>query len=222
MKLEKLSLSLLFAAILVLMIGCSQTTTKTSSTTNIVPTTLTLSPTTSTALTTTSMQVDNGLQLRVSLNTTNLTPDEPLQINVSEYNTFSADNNVAAATNWGVNGLTIGACSNINELPFGVQVLQGDYNDQNISQGTPLELYAAVPCAQLIRLITGYDFLPYSSNAVIMPGGDLASPITMSATVTVNGTYLNGIQLIPLTPGMYTVVVGDEWGTLELLYVNVN
>jgi hypothetical protein len=44
----------------------------------------------------------------------------------------------------------------------------------------------------------------------------------MSANETVKGTYSKGIQLTPLTSGMYTVVAGDEWGTMEFLYVNVN
>jgi hypothetical protein len=84
-----------------------------------------------------------------------------------------------------------------------------------------LELFAAVPCAQLIRLITGYDFLPNSSNAAIMPGGDLGSPTPMSASESVNGTYTQGFQLTPFAVGTYTVVAGDEWGDLEFLYVSV-
>ena len=180
------------------------------------------SQTTTTAMTTTSAPPENDLKLQVSINTNSLTPGQPLQINVSEYNTLSTFNNVAAATNWEVNSLTIGACPNINVLPFGVAVFQGHYDAQNISQGTPLVLFEAVPCAQLIRLITGYDFLPDSNNAAIMPGGDLASPTPMSATETVKGTYSKGIQLTPLTSGIYTVVAGDEWGTLEFLYINVN
>ena len=171
--------------------------------------------------TTTSAQSENGLQLQVSINASSLTSGKALQITLSEYNTLSTTNNVSAEKNWGVNGLTIGACPNINELPFGVAVFQGDYNAQNISQGTPLELFAAVPCALLIRLITGYDFLPNSSNAAIMPGGDLASPTPMSATETANGTYTKGFQLTPWVPGVYTIVAGDEWGALEFLYFNV-
>ena len=182
----------------------------------------TTAATTTTTETTTSTHSENGLQLQVSVNAATLTSGEPLQINVSEYSTLPMYNNVAAATNWGVNGLTIGACPNINVLPFGVAVFQGHYDAQNISQGTPLVLFEAVPCVQLIRLITGYDFLPDSNNAAIMPGGDLSSPTTMSANETVKGTYSKGIQLTPLTSGMYTVVAGDEWGTLEFLYVNVN
>jgi rhodanese-related sulfurtransferase len=180
----------------------------------------TTAPTTTTP-STTSTQSKNGLQLQVSANTTILTPGEALKIDVSEYNTLTTDNNVAAATNWGVSGLTIGACPNINVLPFGVAIFHGKYNVQNISQGTPLELFAAVPCAQLIRLITGYDFLPVSSNAAIMPGGDLNSPTSMSATETVNGTYTEGFQLTPFAAGIYTVVAGDEWGGLEFLYISV-
>jgi rhodanese-related sulfurtransferase len=170
---------------------------------------------------TTSTKSENGLQLQASVNTTTLTPGETLQINVSEYNTLSTDNNVLTATNWGVNGLTIGACPNINVLPFGVAIFQGNYNAHNISQGTSLELFAAVPCAQLMRLITGYDFLPVSSNAAIMPGGDLKSPTLMSAIETVNGIYTQGFQLTPFSSGIYTVVAGDEWGDLEFLYFTV-
>jgi hypothetical protein len=194
-----------FVIVAVLIAGCAQTTTGTTS-----------------ATLTTTVQSVNGLRLQVTVNAATLTPGEPLQINISEYNTLSTNNNVAAATNWGVHGLTIGACPNINALPFGVAVFQGHYDARNISQGIPLALFGAVPCPQLIRLITGYDFLPDSSNAAIMPGGDLASPTPMSATETVKGTYAKGIQLTPLTSGMYTVVAGDEWGTLAFLYINVN
>jgi hypothetical protein len=163
----------------------------------------------------------NGLQLQVSINATSLAPGEPLQISISECNALSAGNNVTSATNWKGNGLTIGACPNINVLPFGVAVIQGSYNAQNISQGTPLELFGAVPCAQLIRFISGYDFLPDSNNAAIMPGGNTASPTPMETTETVNGNYTRGFQLTPFPIGTYTVVAGDEWGGLEFLYFTV-
>jgi hypothetical protein len=199
-------ISTFFVLVSVLIAGCAQTTTTTTMTT----------------LTTTTAQSGNELQLRMSVNAVILTSGEPLQINVSEFNTLPTNNNVAAATNWRVNGIAIGACPNINVLPFGVAVFQGHYDARNISQGTPLELFGAVPCPQLMRLITGYDFLPNSNNAAIMPGGDLASPTSMSATETVKRTYPKGIQLTPLTSGIYTVVAGDEWGTMEFLYINVN
>jgi hypothetical protein len=69
-------------------------------------------------------------------------------------------------------------------------------------------------------LITGYNFLPDSVNAAIMPGGDISSPTPMSGSLIVNGTYSTA-QLKPLAPGVYTLVVGDEWGALEFLYISV-
>jgi hypothetical protein len=101
-----------------------------------------------------------------------------------------------------------------------VALFQGSYNAQNISQAAPLDLFPAVPCALLIRLITGYNFLPDSVNAAIMPGGDISSPTPMSGSLIVNGTYSTA-QLKPLAPGVYTLVVGDEWGALEFLYISV-
>jgi hypothetical protein len=199
-------MSMFFVIVAALMAGCARTTTETTIAT----------------LTTTTVRSVNGLQLQLSVNAAALTSGEPLQINVSEYNTLATHNYVAAATNWGVNGLTIGACPNINALPFGVAVFRGKYDAGSISQGTPLELFGAVPCPQLMRLITGYDFLPNSSNAAIMPGGDLQSPVPMSATETVKGTYSQGFQLTPLSSGVYTVVAGDEWGALEFLYIIVH
>jgi rhodanese-related sulfurtransferase len=99
-------------------------------------TTPTSFPTTTSTVTTTPLS--NGLQLKLSVNTAGLAPGEPLQINVSEYNTLPTYNNVAAATNWGVNGLGIGACPNINVLPFGVAVFQGTTTPRIFHRVLPL------------------------------------------------------------------------------------
>jgi hypothetical protein len=113
---------------IIVITGCSQTTTKTI-TTVITPTT------------TTSVQSENGLQLRVSVNATSLTSGEELQINASEYNTLATTNDISAAPNWGINGLATGACPNISDLPFGVALFQGRYAAQNISKAAPLNIY---------------------------------------------------------------------------------
>jgi rhodanese-related sulfurtransferase len=174
-----------------------------------------------TASTTTSVQSTDGLQLQVAVNATSLTPGENLQISVGEYNTLTTANSVSSGKNWGVSGLSLGACSNTYVQPFGVALYQGHYTAQNISQATSLEIYARVPCPNYIRMITGYDFLPDSINAAVMPGGDVSSPTSMSANVIVGGIYTQVTQLTPLVSGDYTVVAGDEWGALEFLYIIV-
>jgi len=181
------------------------------------PTVQTTTQSTTTMPTSISTPAGNGLQLRVTVNATSLTSNDTLQVNVSEYNTLSTNNNVLAEKNWGIDGLATGACPNISVLPFGVALFRGQYTAQNVSQGVPLEIFAPVVCPNYIRLITSYTFLPESINAAIMPGGDLTSPTPMSATITTNGVYTNGIQLTPMDAGLYTLVAGDEWGTIEFL-----
>ncbi len=185
------------------------------------PTVETTTQPATTTSTTTSVQSTDGLQLQVAVNATSLTPGENLQISVDEYNTLTTVNSVSSGKNWGVSGLSLGACSNTYVQPFGVALYQGHFTAENISQATPLEIYARVPCPNYIRLITGYDFLPDSTNAALMPGGDVSSPTSMAANVIVGGTYTQVTQLTPLVSGDYTVVAGDEWGALEFLYINV-
>jgi len=187
------------------------------STTTESPTTqpITIMPTTTSALS------PNGLQLQVSVNATNLSPGEALQISLSEYNTLATINNVRAEKNWGVSGLALGPCPNVYAQPFGVAVFHGRYTAQNVSQATPLKIFGLTACPMYIRLITGYVFLPKSIYAAVMPGGDLTTGTPMSADLTVNGVYTAGTQSHPLDPGIYTIVAGDEWGTIEFLYVSV-
>ena len=201
------------------------TATESTTTSPAVPTTSTTTQPTTTIPSTTTMQSMNGLQLEVSVNATNLTLGESLQIGISEYNTLSTINDVTAATNWGVNGLALGACPNINEQPFGVAVFQGNYTSQNISQALPLDIYAATSCPQFIKLITEYDFLPDSIYAGIIQGGGSTPPTPMAAMqaiVDVTGNYTQQNQLNPLVPGLYTVVAGDEWGALVFLHFTVS
>jgi hypothetical protein len=176
---------------------------------------------TTTVPTTTSIQSQNGLQLQVSVNATDISPGEAFQIRISEYNMLASSNTVSAEKNWGVNGLALGFCANIYVQPFGVAVCQGYYTAHNILQATPLKIFMPGVCPNYIILITGYVFLPHSIYADILPGSTPTAGTLMSANVTVDGIYTNGTQSSPLNPGVYTIVAGDEWGTLGLIYVTV-
>ena len=207
----------------------SPTTTESTPSSTIGPTaTSTIEPTTTGPTTTTtvmptmtSTQSLNGLQFQVSISSSDISSGEPFQISISEYNTLASSNNVSAEKNWGVNGLALGNCPNIYVQPFGVAVYQGHYTAQTISQATPLKIFIPGVCPNYVILINGYVFLPNSNYAAILPGGNSTPGTPMSANVTVNGVYSSGTQSSPLNRGIYTVVAGDEWGALELLYVTV-
>lgn len=190
-------------------------------TSTIEPTTTGPTTTTTAVPTMTSTQSINGLQLQVSVSASDISPGEPFQISISEYNALGSSNNVSAEKNWGVNGLALGNCPNIYVQPFGVAVYQGYYTAQNISQANPLKIFMPGVCPNYVILITGYVFRPYSNYADILPDSNPTSGTPMSATVTVNGVYNLGTQSSSLSRGTYTVVAGDEWGALEFLYVTV-
>ena len=178
----------------------------------------------STSTSSTSTGESSGLQLRLSLNATSVKPGGAIEITASEYNTLSTQVNITKASDWAVQGLSLGPCATegYSNYPFGVAVFQGRYTQANVSQGKPLEIYGVVACPMLLRYVTGYLFEPMNDSAVILPSSDSYQTL-MSGDVTVSGTYAglpsNAVQ--PLAPGTYTVVAGDEWGAVETLQFTV-
>ncbi|HYB45251.1 MAG TPA: hypothetical protein VEC92_01890 [Nitrososphaerales archaeon] len=161
----------------------------------------------------------NGLLLQLSISSSVVGPGQPLLVSIDSFNPFAVNLNATAAKSWAAQGLKTGSCYS-SVYPFGVAVYQGSYAAGNISQGKPLQVFPIVPCPLFIRLVTGYYFNPESSNAIVLPGTGAA--ILMSASVNVTGTFPGkGGSAQPFPPGIYTVVGGDEWGTLVFLQFRV-
>jgi hypothetical protein len=170
------------------------------------------------SLNTTSSNSTNGLFLGMSLNTTTLSPGQGVDITVAELNLLDQFNNISVADAWALKGLATGGCPSLY-YPFGIAVLQGIYTSANLSQAVPLRIFPVVACPMIVMYITGYLFQPMSDNATVLPG---TGEVTMATAVSASGTYsttgnkLN--QLTPFTPGTYTVVAGDEWGSVAFAY----
>ncbi len=90
-----------------------------------------------------------------------------VSISVDEYNTLASANNVSKATEWGLQGLSLGSCG-MQVYPFGVALYSGTYTAGNVSQASRSK-YPLVPCPLFIRLVTGYLFQPASDLAVVLP-----------------------------------------------------
>jgi hypothetical protein len=170
--------------------------------------------------------LNDGLQLRLSLNTTTVAPGEPFTITVSEFNTLSTANNASAANLWAIVGLELGPCGHSygpDQGPLGAVVFSGRYTATNVSQAEPLGTYPyPIVCPQYIRLMTAFLFQPVSDSTYVLPslGG---TPVTLSGNVTISREYPVYSSLgQPLSPGWYTLVGGDEWGNLAFLYVDVS
>jgi hypothetical protein len=169
-----------------------------------------------------------GLSLSLSLDSTTYQPGQQVTIVIDEINTLSKTNNVSASNKWPSNNLALDIPNESTMFPFGVAFFRGDYTLLNYSTGTPLvifnpsELYIGTPVVGP----TSYSFHP-SSDIVNVEGPQYSANIArqISSTITLRGYWPNhnyGAQIIQFDPGVYTVVGGDEWGSLVVLHFTVS
>ena len=138
-------------------------------------------------------------------------------MNLSEFNTLSAPNNVSASHDWQTQ-VALGPCENTYVQPFGIAVYAGHVDAQNLSQGERVNIFPLVACPMYVRLVNGYEFQPTSDLAVVLPSiGATPSPLVGSVDIGMN--YSSRGQ--PLSAGGYTIVAADEWGALAFVYFAV-
>jgi hypothetical protein len=167
--------------------------------------------------TSTSTGAMNHLDLRLVMNASVVSEGQAVSLTVEELNDLSAQNNVEASRAWPVEGLGIGPCGPMI-FPFGFEVLSGDYNSSaGLGSAQKVQLYGPGPyfCPMILSGISVYSFYPLSDRADVIGscGQNPCSTAEMNSTAVVTG-YWSGGSLLPLPPGVYTVVVGDEWGAL--------
>jgi len=169
-----------------------------------------------------------GLSLTLSLNSTTYHPGEQISVTIHEKNTLPIENNIHVASEWPVQGLNLGPCGTLN-YPFGISILQGYYDAKSVVTITPLQLFdpnAAYHCPVILAGITSYDFQPWSDIAAIYTSYD-SEPwsINMTTQVTSAGFWTGSrpkATFSNFTPGIYTVVGGDEWGALVILHFTIS
>ena len=180
----------------------------------------------------------NGLSFSVSTDQTAYAPGQEVEAVTDEKNTLAKTNNVPAANHWPVTGLAqmyFGPCVS-PDIPYGIGVYQGDYTAKNYSSATPLNLYnpkAIFLCEpQQTSISKSFSFEPSSDIADIIstnsiPKGKTSSTISqhqISAEMTLKGCWTDDSspKFTYFSPGVYTVVGGDEWGDLALVHFTVS
>src|SRR5207245_7619552 len=81
-----------------------------------------------------------GIRLDLSVNSTSLKPGNTIAITISENNLRPIPNEVRAASDWKLQGLSLGPCGTVNR-PIGFAIFKGNYTKENLSAGNPLQLY---------------------------------------------------------------------------------
>ncbi len=132
-----------------------------------------------------------GLQLQLSINSTEFASGSPMLIIIGEYNTLSTINNVTIANNYPIPNLEL---PNILD-PFGIAIFKGNYAMSNVSKGsaiTPLfQMYLPGMCCPAIALPQNYIFQPESYYATYPPQSSVTSTETFVTTSVTNTiTYI--------------------------------
>ncbi len=166
-----------------------------------------------------------GLALEAVLNSSAYTPGQTVSLTIGELNTLASENLVHAANDWAVQNLGVGPCGRL-DLPFGFQVYLGYHAaGQSLNESQALALYppdVAYNCPAILGGIDSYSFYPLSDFATAT-GSCSPEPCfgrNMTQTSGFAG-YWAGASFRSFSPGVYTVVVGDEWGALLAVYFTV-
>jgi hypothetical protein len=182
----------------------------------------------------------NGMELMLSINSSDIMQGGSIVVNISLINTLHTINLVSAEHYWSIGGVWLGACNNM-DFPMGIAIFNGYYTSANISDaGNPLTIFRPSICPMFIIYIRAYQFYPYGSAASVkgpslINGTYYANSYMISRGLTISGYYaqqqepangsnmVNGFQVIfnQFSPGTYTVVGADEWGGLVILHFHV-
>jgi len=133
-------------------------------------------------------------------------------LTVYESNTLDRASNVSVADSWPSNASLFRWVQELYEENAGMagyEILQGNYGLSNFTQGTALWLQpppSLIGCCAETEPPTSYIFQPLSEANVLSgsyPG------------------YFVGGSYTPFSPGIYTVLAGDEWGDVAILHFTV-
>jgi hypothetical protein len=177
-----------------------------------------------------SLDPSNRLRLNLTLSTNSA---GVLNVTIGEFNTLDHVNNATEASGfppatnktdfyeW--NG---GICS---DSPIGYEVIQGNYGEDNFTQGTALALaiQSPVQCVELEGSSNNYIFKPLSDVANLSRAssgfwmGSLEAYSGNSCSNDLDPSPSCHLSFIPFPPGTYSVVAGDVWGQIVVLHFTI-
>jgi hypothetical protein len=161
-----------------------------------------------------------------------------ISVNVQEVNPLSSLNNVTSVQNWHyfISGdYEVQGSIQLNPFnpcgppgPVGLAIFKGFYDKNDFFYGSPLGLI--FPQLYLCTTTSGpkvpvYDlFQPLSDRLSVYVGDSFSYNDTASLSLSVAGywTGLSNPTFHPFPPGAYTIVGGDQWGNIILMYLMVS
>jgi hypothetical protein len=174
-----------------------------------------------------------GLQLELSIeNDTVVSPGKIIVVNITLFNLMKTDNGLSQSLMWPVFTIQTVPCNVLYPLRLGV--VSGYYDLNNLSRVTESQIVnftnpdLAYHCP-IVPVIRYWYFQSQSDLADICSGTLVGTGCykPMSQLVEIDGTWSSN-STIPgraicheLTPGVYTIIGGDEWGQIVVLHFRV-
>ncbi|MDV3292646.1 MAG: hypothetical protein LYZ70_00060 [Nitrososphaerales archaeon] len=158
-----------------------------------------------------------AVNINASFNATTVAQNQTIRVSVTDRNSLHFTNELPLSGDWRVQNLSMGPCAS---FPFGIALYQGRYTIDNISSAKTVEMYAPGPyfCKGIEAFVNSFKFMPLQSVSGYV---DLKGYWTAGETAHPNGGVSEGV-LHPFVPGVYTLVAGDEWGHITILYFQVS
>jgi hypothetical protein len=182
----------------------------------------------------------NGLEFMMSLSASSLDKNGSLTVSLNLVNTHDVNNTVdgyPTATNWRLtNQSEDGPINCAQNDPFRTELLQGYYDINNYTKGTPIDftvwsLSGPNECLGFVTGLNGsspplftfysqnsYNFGPMTDRAQWVANGlqGADQPATMGEEVHIEP------HLFTNSTGVFTVLSGDEWGDLQVLHFTIH
>jgi hypothetical protein len=165
----------------------------------------------------------DGLLLTMSVNATSFPSGQGISIGVDERNDLPVGNELAAANDWAEPGVLnesgiysfFGVCGSFG-LPYQGAIAEGNYAIGNLTEASWLQLSSPGVHCPLESKALDYVFQPSSDLAIV----DRGTPEPMPRVFSFSGTESH-TGFTYFSPGVYTVIAGDEWGALTILHFAV-
>ena len=161
-----------------------------------------------------------ALGFGASVNATGISQNQTLRVDVSVKNGIDFSNRVPLSGDWKVQNLSMGPCASYYAYPYGIAVYQGRYALDNLSSATQVDIYYPGVIFCPTNVLTGTDTFVFNPQQNMSSYVDLRGYWTTGETPQPGGGSTQGV-LHPFLPGVYTVVAGDEWGHVKVLYFQV-
>ena len=149
-----------------------------------------------------------GFTMHLTLNTTTVDVNGSVLVTGWVNSTSNSLYNLTAADTWGLaqNRLWEKPCT--SGWPLGIGLMQGHYTDDNYTLGSLVPLPTpSVECPVQATTPSYFIFEAHSSKALVSPGG---TPAIWN--IVISFAFRQSASGYTLQPGVYTVVLADEWG----------